>query len=912
MHIRGAYVVVVAAFLVLAIIAGGSAILRLDWQTGHTSLFVINPKIDWVRYWFDVSIRKARLALFEDKKIGLPQVRLYVPEKAQQRLMDALPTSVKQWQKAHLIYPDGKMRQVKARYRGDNPFNWMFGKKSWRIKTRKSRLIDRVRVFNYIVPQTETMLSEYLANETALDAGLLAAKGRMVELFVNDQSRGAHVEFEHLDESFLRNNKLMPIDLYKGEQFHSERAFRTDHDMFNNPALWTKVSVNNSAPEDDFTNLAYALNLIRQAENSAVDFEKLKRVAPFEHWARFSAFQVLAQSMHNDENHNMRLAYDNWRGQLLPISHDTGFNPDKVNGYFLEEPIGHTLLRLYQRSSDFNLAKYKFLYQFVVKGRLLEKFRKRVETLGAGLDTAHQRDRYLAQTVYYGGEPVEFTSLDGFRTMRQEFLDTAVALEGWLKEQLQATPKVVWRRRDGSMILSVDGPLPIDAVVMNFADDAAVPSAIFWDADADGRISEGDVELPLRRQGLTATIEATWFANRIANVSPTIVRATDFVLLADRELRPQKINARSLLTTKIFELIRQDSEAGAVPSRWNIPLVAKSKPVEQVWSGRIAIHDDTVVHAPVRILAGTRLEMAPGASLIFRAQLNVTGTDSEPVVVVAADPNRPWGAIALQGADASGSRIRHLSMSDGSGDQIDGIRYTAMLSLHDTNNIDISNLRLKNNRVTDDMMHVIYSQDVRLSNLEFQNSLSDALDIDISDIRISDSKFVNSGNDAIDLMSSEALIERVSISGSGDKGISVGEASRVVVVNSRMTNNAIGVEAKDASHAQLVHTDLVNNKVQINAYQKNWRYGGGGRADVFKSRITGATNVLTAKKRSSIMIMDSMIVPRPETGKRVDLTPNVDFHANDKARSKSYGGKMLPLFDKVSKDGLSSTRGARL
>jgi len=912
MHIRGTYIVVVAVFIMLATITGGSAILHHDWQTGHTSLFVINPKIDWVRYWINVSIRRSKVFLFANKEIGLPQVRLYVPEKSQQRLMDALPASVKKWQQAYLIYPDGKMRRVQARYRGDNPFNWMFGKKSWRIKTRKRRLIDRVRVFNYSIPQTESMLSEFLANETARDTGLLAAKERMVELFINDQSKGAHIEHEHLDESFLRNNNLMPINMYKGEQIHSERAFMTDHDLFNNPSLWKKLSINNHLPKADYSDLAYALNLIRQAENSAAAFEELKRLVPFEHWARFSAYQVLVQSTHNDEIHNMRLAFDNWRGQLLPVAHDTGFNPDLLNGFFLEEPTGHTLLRLLQRSSQFNLVKYNFLYQYVINDRLLETFIKRIKTLGPGLDLAHQRDAYLAQTVYHAGEAIEFASLEGFRTMRREFLDQAVALGEWLKDQLQATPKAVWRRRNGNLILSVDGPLPINEVTMKFMDEAAIPSTIYWDANADGRINKGDFELPVNRRGLTATIEATWFANRIANVNPTVLRATDFILISEKELRPREIAARSLLTAEIFELNRQDNVAGALPSRWNVPLIATPIPTEQVWSGRIAIHEDTIVRAPLRILAGTQLEMAPGASLIIRAPLIVAGTENEPVVVVAADPDRHWGVFALQGANTSGSRIVHLSMSNGSGDQIDGIRYTAMFSLHDTSNIYVSGLRLQNNRDTDDMMHVVYSQDVRLLNLEFQNAYSDAIDIDISDVHIADSTFFNSGNDAIDLMSSNVLVERAIITRSGDKGISVGEASRAVVVNSRIANNAIGLEVKDNSHAQLIHTDLIKNKVQINAYQKNWRYGGGGRAEVFKSKFTGVKNLLSAKKGSSIKISDSMIVPSPEAGKRVELMPNVDFFTNTKARSETYDGRMLPLFNKSTIISPSNERGARL
>ena len=35
-----------------------------------------------------------------------------------------------------------------------------------------------------------------------------------------------------------------------------------------------------------------------------------------------------------------------------------------------------------------------------------------------------------------------------------------------------------------------------------------------------------------------------------------------------------------------------------------------------------------------------------------------------------------------------------------------------MFSIHDTNNIKITNLKLENNKVYDDMMHVVYSKNI--------------------------------------------------------------------------------------------------------------------------------------------------------------------------------------------------------
>ena len=48
-----------------------------------------------------------------------------------------------------LIDIDGNKEKVMLRYLGDNPRNWMFHKKSIRLKLRKSNLINRTRYFQF-------------------------------------------------------------------------------------------------------------------------------------------------------------------------------------------------------------------------------------------------------------------------------------------------------------------------------------------------------------------------------------------------------------------------------------------------------------------------------------------------------------------------------------------------------------------------------------------------------------------------------------------------------------------------------------------------------------------------------------------------------------------------------------------
>ena len=46
-------------------------------------------------------------------------------------------------------------------------------------------------------------------------------------------------------------------------------------------------------------------------------------------------------------------------------------------------------------------------------------------------------------------------------------------------------------------------------------------------------------------------------------------------------------------------------------------------------------------------------------------------------------------------------------------------------------------------------------------------------------------------------------------------------------------------------------------KIQLDAYQKNWRYGNGGKINVQGSYFEGNNNQIKAKNKSKIKVIDS-------------------------------------------------------
>ena len=67
----------------------------------------------------------------------------------------------------------------------------------------------------------------------------------------------------------------------------------------------------------------------------------------------------------------------------------------------------------------------------------------------------------------------------------------------------------------------------------------------------------------------------------------------------------------------------------------------------------------------------------------------------------------------------------------------------------------------------------------------------------------------------------------------------------------------IAIQSKDGTRVFVVDSTFLNNKIQLDAYQKNWRYGDGGKIEVINSSFEGKNNKINAKNKSKIIVSDS-------------------------------------------------------
>jgi len=813
------------------------------------------------------------------KKGGLESIQLYVPEDQLKRLNSDLPYSGREYVPALLRYPDGEIHKVQLKYRGDYSYHWIGEKKSFRVKTKKSRLYEGGRQFNLVVPKTPYLLDNHLPYLVARRMGLLSPESKMVEVFINGRYLGVVNYVEQLGEQFLRKNGLMPGDLYVGEMVGKDFFSDVPRDVFLNAAFWTKEALNNHNPPE--------WNEALKELSSAIygeDIDRLLEIIDLDAWARFAAFTTIVRTPHFDSMHNWRLYFDPALGRFIPVVWDPAGWNFRAYVQMIERQsnrmdiISSTVFELLHRDHRFLAAKHAAIESFFRSGGY-EFILESLEDTGA-LESSLERDYNLFFEANYTLSPEEVRAeLDRFRK------GVKTVLEEVRRAYLEEPPSASYSydKKTGAVQVNVTSFTPVERIEIDYASPVKGATVSYLQG---GRLREAALSRPSGASaGNTLRIEAPLFARRV--MGPP--RSDVAVLLRDVLIEPASyivksgagngvLGVRAGQGGKVIELERKDRlPLYALDGNFSPAPLEKARE-QTVWSGEVSVHGVREVAGDLTLRPGTTVRMGPGASIIVRGRLNAAGTAASPVSFVPGKAGQePWGALVLSGSGADGSRLSHCRFTGGSGLRHRLVEYSAMLSIHGVKDARIEACEFSDSKVVDDMVHAVYSGiDIRDS--FFSGAKSDALDLDHVKGSVVNTRFEGSGNDALDLMTSQVSIVGCSMERSGDKGVSVGEGSEAFISNTLLSGNQIGLQAKDSSTAVLYNVEMRGNAKTIDAYNKNWQYGTGGHAVVLKSVLSAGAPLATADRRSSVKVYDSFIEGGAlEARKRVHVDATVDF-----------------------------------
>jgi hypothetical protein len=872
MFFNKVYFFILVFFLVLGITFFNFSVLKKEYRliNIHMSLFQNLVTLNAENY-----IEKFKINFYKSKKNGLPIVDLFMPKKSNAILNSNFPKNAKKWVSGYLKYPDGEYRKVKYRYRGDAN-NFSYQQKTYRIKLKKKNLIESKRLFNYLIPNTENTFSKYLSYYLGKQIDLPVPDARFVEMRTNGSNSSVFIEIEHLDEGFLRRHNFMPVNLYKGEQAYDDEVIEKGNALFNNPSLWSKTAIFNQRDEENFEDLKSLISLIRSSQTSASGMNELYDLIEIKLWAKFDALQTILQSNHNDEDHNQRIISDIWKGKFLPVVFEMSTEVDNPEVIDFEIEV-NSLLGALRSSPEFLSLKYKYLYDFL-DNNLLSKSTYHLDEIKNQLAISWTRDinkKEIPKISKWNSK----SDLNSMIIKWDKFSDNLIKREKAILQILNQPSDSSWNLNGRILSISTNGVVPlIDPTFTIIKSASKNPPKIYFDIDNDGLISKNDINIPIIISGDQMQIKASFFSNKnVARKASflwprSISSNTVFNLISDQEFKISSGLSNHYFNHKEYDLV-ESSSLGQTPTKNNIPLIEKIHN-QEIWEGEIQINDTKIINHPVKIMPGTNIIMAENANIIFKNHVQALGSRNS-IIKFSGGSNKPWGTIALLGEDANNSNFSHVTIEGGSGYEAPNIKFTGMFSLHDVKDITLQNLKFKKNSLYDDLIHIVYSQNILLKNCVVFNALFDAIDIDMSSVKIDNCDILSSGNDGIDSMSSEVKIKNSFINGSLDKGISVGENSEVFVLKSKITDNKIGIESKDNSSVSIHSSSFLNNELDLNAYKKNWQYGNGGRIILLDNSLKEIGDNIQIDKHSELNIYEDSKLDKPK-----DRNLNYNFNSN--------------------------------
>ena len=852
------------SLFLLIVIALSINILKTDFKYAHQSFVTYQDSFNWFTYRFKTSVTKSLVNFKKNKKSGLPIRHIYIKEKLLKEFLKKTPGSTKKWKEGFFSSSDdSSTNKIKIRLKGDNPANWLFIKKHWKIKKRKKNLTDRQRYFEYLPFDYEIFLSGKIANSLKL----ISPKFELVELFINQQSQGIYIETETLNESFLRRNRIMPVNLYKGEQILSETILGLEHNLLNSSGALSKIAYFNQVPKNDKSDIEFLSTTMQLAHNKNESYTKLMELIDLEYWSKFLSYQILTQNFHNDYSHNFRLISDPWSGKFTPIVYDPLFNLDNKKNSFNFDHSSNELFVLLNQDSHFQNLKFEHL-NFILNSKIIENEIINTDLLDNKIKISESRDVEILSQKFnltsllyeiFNNEVVSDITYKNKKQFNKIFLSHLVDIKNFLITK----PKANWYKNDNGFEIYINGRLPASDFNLFFENKG--PSWVALDLNENGKVDANEYKFKLDDKK-NITIPYRLYANRIPytdNINdlpfPKLkVLPTRFRFISDVNIKPNKINFKNPFFKKEFEMDYQKQPSFSISKRNNPIINNNNKENIVILDGVININKTKIYRDVVEIKEGTTFNINKGASIIFKNKLIALGSKEKPILF-KRQKNEAWGTIALQGIQTKNSILDNIIFEGGSGDIIENIKYTGSLSIHDTKNIIIKNIKMKNNSNFDDMLHIVYADTIKIENLYIENSFMDAIDIDMSkNIEIKNITIKQSGNDGIDLMESDVIVSKIKIYDSIDKAISVGENSFLILNNSLLSKNSIGIATKDKSYSFVINSDLLRNNISLNNYKKNTQYGDGGVTTLYKSNVDN-NNSFLVDKYSTIKIINSNI-----------------------------------------------------
>ena len=746
------------------------------------------------------------------------------------------------------IQHNNETYKADVRLKGLTNYHRTGNKISLKIKLKQnikglSKTIFGFSKFSIMAPERRWNEKEWLFREVATKEGLLKKRYDFINVKINSNKSGIYSVEEDYSKEFFEFNKVKLAPILS---IDTDKLLGLDKFM---PLCCGGLLINdfNFSPVQPKDNIYKSKNYNNQytyAKNLLIDFmnkkENPNKIINLEKFAKFLALSDIFGAWHGTETANLKLYFNPYTKLLEPIPDDMFDEPRD------REPRDFALFKI--RSSrgfsifyqslfdDINFLK---LYYFYLEKYSTKYFIKNI--LSNTNDNLKKVNKTIAKDNLYFESRIQ-KDLKNNSELIREFIKPKFPIEVF---------RVKLDNLD-NLHLDVQNnfyfPINIREIEINekrfTVNETLNPKQISLNSIYENSLFE-ILKKPKRKN---IKIEAGLNFSNITDVNFFYSFPGSQVI--NRVTIPH-INLSIDNSTKanIFEFKDQiliDEEKKKITLKNNILKINKDLTIPKEYT--------------FEVNAGSSIIFEQNANLIIESNFLSNNEDSfKPINFIAKGNN----CILFYRNDII--NLRNIEFKNFSSCEVNGLFLTSGINFYETN-IKIQNIFASNNKTGDDLINIVKSK-FKISKINLENSLYDALDIDYSDGIISKMKCENcglkTGGDGLDLSHTNVFIEDLYISGSSDKGLSIGENSNVNIKNLEVANSKICVANKDGSMTNIMYVTLSNCNIGVAAYNKKSYY------DYSKIKITYPNLINNTKDFSrdskNKIILDGYEIVDPKT-----------------------------------------------
>ncbi len=754
----------------------------------------------------------------------------------------------------------GDLIPVRVNLRGTLPDHHQVWKPSIRIRFPKSQLLEGYRNHVLIAPQDALGFWNWISNYLSSFWNMLNVEERFVRLFINNQFFGVYNKILRLDESLTIQSNRLPGSFYRLESHNKDYIYSWDH-----PIGWESIGIPKNEGLEVLKNfIDVSLNTLNwtSKKHLVTSLQILNQYLDKESFAKYLALLCHASESHVDNLHNNALWLDTVSGKLVPIIMDpSGYDWATINQENLHRPIlklnvGYITAWLMDPR---NLALY------------IDRLYELIHSFGSSVNTEkHIRSHWLKirddvradLNLSKIGNPREYFPFYLSDNWIDGLIDFIHKRTLWIGPQLSSDTIAIIEEKDEAFEIYLEG---------------------FSGAVAKRKDGQEFTVNNLKRYHHLELLPS------INDPSLTELFGTSrsyaFFTLSGK---PQDYVFTHRLNKTPILFSKPPQKPNVLKKLEGVNIMQLHEPdISPVTLGpnEVIINEtrESNIGQPVIIKPGTKILLAPGASLIIRGPIQIEGTLDQPVIIRPLNPEKPFGVFALLGKETQGSRINYLNIEGGSVHRRYNLEFTGMFSVHDNPDIEVTNSRFGQNFIGDDAVHFMRSK-VKIKNSIFENARSDAMDWDLVDGEITGSIFKNSGNDGLDISMGKVSVTNSRFEKSGDKCISAGEGTKTNVTKSKFYRCNIGIAVKDRSRVELTNSLFSENNIAYNTYRKKWRWEKGGEGVIQQTHFLGSVKAdIKGDKLSKVSFIGSIPKNIRIVGKlQLSSISNITAHSNSK------------------------------